>query len=166
MISSTDVSSRAIVSSAVVVGDRIGAVTAIGLVRRSVPIRVVDAPSRPTDRARAAVLAARTEGLMNSTGVPGEVLAAGRPVRGMENRIGDQTVAHLDSPLANSPDPCSVALPRNEAQRILFSRPYALGVHVGYDRTLTALGQGAAGARELGFRHLHTHLDAPTAAGS
>jgi hypothetical protein len=111
------------------------------------------------------VLAARTEGLVNLTGVPGKVLAGGRRVRGIESRIGDQMVAHLNFFVANSPYPCSVALPRNEAQRILFSRVHALGVRVGYDRTLTALGQGAAGAREPGFCHLHTHLAAPMAAG-
>jgi 2-polyprenyl-6-methoxyphenol hydroxylase-like FAD-dependent oxidoreductase len=143
----------------VVGGGPVGTVAAIELARRGVPVRVVEKLARPTDQPRAAVLAARTLRVMNAMGTLDEVLAVGRKVTAMEYRTDGRVLSHLDLSLADSPYPYSVGLPQTETERILHERLEDLGVHIEYNRTLTAIEQDADDPNNFGTAATATVTD-------
>ena len=143
----------------VVGGGPVGTVAAIELARRGVPVRVVEKLAGPTDQPRAAVLAARTLRVMNAMSTLDEILAAGRKITAMEYRTDGRVLSHLDLSLADSPYPYSVGLPQTETERILHERLHDLGVHIEYDRTLTAIAQDADDPNDFGTAATATVTD-------
>ena len=132
-----------------------GLVTALGLARRDVPVRIVDSAPRPAPGSRAKGLQPRTLEVLEALGVVEEVLAAGgRFPRWRNYRAGrvawEKSVYELlgrgePAATADVPYPETWMVPQWRTEEVLRRALARSGVEVEYGRAVTALDAGPDG---------------------
>ncbi len=119
-----------------------GLVMALGLARRGVPVRIIDAKDGPTRESRAMGLHARTLEFYRQFGFADEVVERGVIADAIHFRAGDRDIARLslaDMGKGISPYPFMLAFPQDEHEPFLEDRLGELGVHVQWGTTLQDL---------------------------
>jgi 2-polyprenyl-6-methoxyphenol hydroxylase-like FAD-dependent oxidoreductase len=132
-----------------------GLVLALGLARRNVPFRLIDAASVSGEHSRAMVVQARTLELYGQYGFADEMMARGIKVEAVHVREGGTdgqrhevtTVRFGDLGGDISPYPFALCFPQDDHQRLLIEQLQAAGGTVEWGTRLTGFTQDADGVR-------------------
>lgn len=119
-----------------------GLVMALGLVRRGVPVHVIDTKDGPARESRAMGLHARTLEFYRQFGFGDDVVGRGVVADTIQFRAGAEDVARFslaDMGAGLSPYPFMLAFPQDEHERYLLDRLAELGVQVQWGATLEDL---------------------------
>lgn len=124
----------------------VGLTAAIELVRRGLPVRVVDRDPEPTAESRAVAIHPRSLHLLEPAGVSERLIAAGVRLRGMRVVAEGRTRATLD--LSEIPHRFNfiLSLPQDRTERILLDALAERGVSVEQGTELTGLEPAPDGA--------------------
>lgn len=133
-----------------------GLVLALGLARRKVAFRIIDAADGPGEHSRAMVVQARTLEFYRQFGVAQQVVEAGIKVEHAhlrESREGrSEEVLQIDFSdigAGQSPYPFLLAYPQDDHQRWLLQQLQQLGVSVEWGVRLQSFEQDAHGVRAM-----------------
>ena len=132
-----------------------GLVLALGLARRGVPFRIIDAAAGPVEHSRAMAVHARTLEFYRQFGFADEMVAQGVRSGAMHMRTAAghgaaRNVMSLDfSEIGRglSPYPFILAFPQDDHERFLIAKLAAAGGSVEWGAKLTGFTQDAHGAR-------------------
>ncbi|GAC1344326.1 MAG: FAD-dependent monooxygenase [Acetobacteraceae bacterium] len=129
-----------------------GLMLALCLVRRGVPVRIVDQASGPGQASRAMAVHARTLELYQQLGFAHEVVARGIKVERPHLRAGGTEVARFDFGdlgAGLSPFPFILTFPQDDHERLLGEQLAAAGVRVEWGTALRDVSQDDAGVRAI-----------------
>ncbi|AJE85057.1 monooxygenase, FAD-binding [Streptomyces albus] len=131
----------------------VGLVVACELLRRAVPVRVVDKHRSTTDASKAIIVWPRTLELLEGTGVAREMAAAGHPLDGVRFCSSGKQIGAVDvTALRDSPFNHILMLPQWETERILLARFTALGGSIEWGTEVLEVRSGPEAATAV-LRH-------------
>jgi 2-polyprenyl-6-methoxyphenol hydroxylase-like FAD-dependent oxidoreductase len=125
----------------------VGLLAAAELVRRDIPVRIIDRLPAPTTQSRAIVVHARSLEMLDHLGVVGAVIGAGVTTTAMEMRAAGRRLARFDLDRVDSPFAYSVTIAQTETERILTEFLAHRGATVERGVELTGLDQDETGVR-------------------
>lgn len=130
-----------------------GLVLALQLVRRGIPVRIIDDAQGPGERSRAMVVQARTLEFYGQLGFADDLINDGIVVRDIHLRTSDKdarsreivglSLNYLGSGI--SPYPFALAYPQDDHERFLTDRLAKSGTQVEWNSKLEGFTQGADG---------------------
>ena len=127
-----------------------GLVLALSLVRRGVPVRLIDAASGPGQHSRAMAVQARTLELYAQLGIADDVVAQGVRVPAVRMREGGRSGAHdvMTVPFRDlggglSPFPFALAYPQDDHEKFLAGVLERLGCSVEWNTSLVDVNQSS-----------------------
>jgi 2-polyprenyl-6-methoxyphenol hydroxylase-like FAD-dependent oxidoreductase len=100
----------------------VGLVLACELVRRDVPIRIIDKLTEPTDESRAIVVHARSLEMFARVGMLDELIESGVRTTTFQMYDGGERIARIALDTVDSPFPFSVTTAQTETERVLTER--------------------------------------------
>lgn len=130
-----------------------GLVLALQLVRRGIPVRIIDGAEGPGEQSRAMVVQARTLEFYRQLGFATKLIDDGIVVRNVHLRTSDEN-AHSreivqlslhDLGEGISPFPFALAYPQDDHERFLIARLAENGMHVDWNTKLESFTQSAGG---------------------
>jgi 2-polyprenyl-6-methoxyphenol hydroxylase-like FAD-dependent oxidoreductase len=119
-------------------------VLACELVRRDVPIRIIDKLTEPTNESRAIVIHARSLEMFSRVGMVDELIDSGVKTTTFEMYDDGERIARIALDTIDSPFPFSVTTAQTETERVLTERLKALGVEIERGIELVSLEQDGA----------------------
>jgi 2-polyprenyl-6-methoxyphenol hydroxylase-like FAD-dependent oxidoreductase len=130
-----------------------GLVFALQLVRRGIPVRIIDDAQGPGERSRAMVVQARTIEFYRQLGFAAKLVDEGVVVRDIHLRTSDENAQSREivrlslNELGDglSPYPFALAYPQDDHERFLTERLAEIGTHVEWNSKLERFTQGAGG---------------------
>jgi 2-polyprenyl-6-methoxyphenol hydroxylase-like FAD-dependent oxidoreductase len=125
----------------------VGLVLAIDLMRRGVPVRIIDSLAAPTTESRAIAIHARTLDQLEAIGVVEKLIAAGVKTSGVQLHAQGKTLARVPLDTVESRHPFSLTTAQTETERVLTERLADLGGKVERSVTLVGLEQDEAAVR-------------------
>ncbi|MFJ8310505.1 MULTISPECIES: FAD-dependent monooxygenase [unclassified Streptomyces] len=125
-----------------------GLTLGIELLRRNVPVRVVDREDRPHPHAKAIVLWPRALEVFRRLGVAGEILERGVPLPAANYYSAGRRVARIGfDRITGTRFTAPLSLPQEQTEAVLREAFQRLGGEVEFGRTLTAIDQSPDGVR-------------------
>jgi 2-polyprenyl-6-methoxyphenol hydroxylase-like FAD-dependent oxidoreductase len=125
----------------------VGLVLAIDLMRRGVPVRIIDSLAAPTTESRAIVIHARTLDQLEAVGVVEGLIAAGVKTSGVQLHADGKRIARVPLDTVASRHPFTLTTAQTETERVLAERLGQLGGKVERGVTLIGLEQDEAAVR-------------------
>ncbi|MGX2995761.1 FAD-dependent monooxygenase [Streptomyces sp. JNUCC 64] len=144
-----------------------GLTLAVDLLRRGVPVRVVDRDDGPHPHSKAIVLWPRTLEVFRALGVDGEIVRRGLRLSAAGYYSGGRRVARIGfGTLPGSRFGAPLSLPQRETEEVLRAELGRLGGEVEYGVTLSGLDtSGAVPRARLDGPRGTRHVDAPWIVG-
>jgi 2-polyprenyl-6-methoxyphenol hydroxylase-like FAD-dependent oxidoreductase len=121
----------------------VGLTAAIELLRRDVPVRVIDKSEHRTDLSKAVGINAQTLALLEPSGLTTRLIEAGLKIRQAHLHLDGRPLVSLDLSLVDHPYNFILALPQSETERLLEVRLNDLGGRVERRTELTGFAQEA-----------------------
>ena len=121
-----------------------GLVLAIELLKRHIPVRIVEKLPTPQQQSRALGIQARTLEIFEKVGVIEKILQRGKSVNGMTIHKGRAPLFTFTISPANTAYPFVFILPQSETESILTEKLESLGGHVERNSLLTMINDTTA----------------------